>query len=305
MKYMPAVSLIVCSALLSLSGRTHRGKMTAMNDSDYVLNSGNLKMTINPRVGARIVSLKLDNFEFLTGRDIMEGNYGSTFWPSPQAAWRWPPPSVLDSDPYSASASGDTATFVSWRDMRTGLQVVKRFSAGEKGRMDLSYTMINVTDFVMKVAPWEITRIHKGGFLFFPVGENPLGRKTFDPAPVKVIDGIAWYKDPMERPDENLLTTADGSEGWAAYAIDGKLFVKKFHKVPRDSVAPGEGEVAFYVSKEADYVEFEIQGAYQTIGPGVHSTWNVQWIVGNVPGGTAVDIGNHDLVEYVRRLVEQ
>ena len=305
MKFMRAMSLIVFSALLSLSGLTHRGKITVMSDSDYVLNSGNLKLTVNPRVGARIVSLKLDNFEFLTGREIMEGNYGSTFWPSPQAAWRWPPPSVLDSDPYSASVSGDTATFVSWKDARTGLQVVKRFSAGEDGHMELSYTMINVTDTLLKVAPWEITRVHKGGLLFFPVGDNPLGRKSFDPAPVQVSDGIAWYRDPVKRPDENLLTTADVTEGWAAYAVDGKLFVKKFHNVPKDSLAPGEGEIAFYVSKEADYLEFEIQGAYRAISPGVHSTWNVQWIVVNVPGGIAVDVGNRDLVECVRKLVEQ
>ncbi len=303
MKYMPAISLIFCSALLSLPGRTHQGKIIAMNDGDYVLNSGKLKMRVNPRVGARVVSLELGGFEFLTGRDIMEGNYGSTFWPSPQSAWGWPPPSVLDSDPYSASVSGDTATFVSWKDARTGLQVVKRFSAGEDGRMELSYTIINVTDSVLKVAPWEITRVHKGGLLFFHVGDNPLGRKSFDPAPVKVSDGVAWYKDPVKRPDENLLATADVTEGWAAYAVEGKLFVKKFRNVPRDSIAPGEGEIAFYVSREADYVEFEIQGAYQAIRPGAHSTWNVQWIARNIPGNIPARAGSHDLVEYVKRLV--
>ncbi len=306
MKHTPAVSLLafaVCSALLGLSGQPHQGKMTVMPDGDYVLTSGKLKMTVNPRAGARIVSLKLGGYEFLTGREVMEGNYGSTLWPSPQSLWGWPPPPVLDSDPCSASASGDTATFVSWKDARTGLQVIKRFSAGKNGRMDLSYTMINVTDSSMKVAPWEITRVHKGGLLFFPVGGNPLGRKSFDPAPVKVIDGIAWYKDSVRRPDENLLTTANGTEGWAAYVIDERLFVKRFRNVPRDSVAPGEGEIAFYVSKEADYVEFEIQGTYQNIDPGAQSQWNVEWMAAEIPGKIAVHAGSPDLVEFVRRLV--
>jgi hypothetical protein len=303
MKFIPAVSLLFCSALLSLSGRTYHRKIAVMNDGEYVLRSGKLTMEVNPLVGARIVSLKFDGYEFLTGRDIMEGNYGSTFWPSPQSSWGWPPPPVLDSDPYTASAGGDTATFVSWKDSGTGLQVVKKFFPAEMGRMNLSYTMLNVTDSVINVAPWEITRVHIGGLLFFPIGINPLGRKSFDPAPVKVVDGVAWYRDPMKRPEKNLLTTADGTEGWVAYAIHGKIFVKKFHNVPMDSVAPGEGEIAVYVSKEADYLELEIQGEYQPIDPGARTAWKVQWIARNIPKNISVHAGSGDLVKYVRKLV--
>ena len=30
------------------------------------------------------------------------GNYGSTFWPSPQTAWGWPPLAEIDHGPYRA-----------------------------------------------------------------------------------------------------------------------------------------------------------------------------------------------------------
>lgn len=294
------VVVILCAGLAP-GQKVMRGA-TTMPDGDYKLSSGGLSMTVSPDTGARITSLKQNGCEFLTGPQVMAGNYGSTFWPSPQSSWSWPPPAVIDSDPYSSMLDGDTVTFVSGRDARTGLQVVKKFYPAGVGRFHLQYTMTNISDSVIHAAPWEITRVHKGGLLFFPVGDNALGKKSFDPAPVRVIAGVAWYKDHLKRPDRNLLTTADGTEGWAAYAIDGRLFVKKFPNIPESNVAPGEGEIAFYVSKEANYVEFEIQGAYKSLRPEQSSSWNVEWIVSKIPAGVSVEPGSAGLLEFARGL---
>ncbi|MCL5021288.1 MAG: DUF4380 domain-containing protein [Bacteroidetes bacterium] len=272
-----------------------------LNKVGYSVSSGDVCITVDPRVGARIISLKLGRYEFISGPDVMQGNYGSTFWPSPQSDWSWPP-AVLDSEPYSATTEGDTLQFTSSGDARTGLQVVKKIFPGKMGWLNLVYSMKNITDSVRKVAPWEITRIRKGGLLFFSVGHNPLGGKSFDQAPARIIDGVAWYKDKKQRPANNLLTTADGTEGWAAYAIDGRLFLKKFPNISPDMLAPHEGEITFYVSKEADYVEFEVQGKYESLEPGRSSTWQVQWIVVNIPGEVVIGEGSRALVDYARKL---
>lgn len=279
-------------------------KGCAVSKAGYSVSSGRVCITVDPRVGARITSLKLGAYEFITGPDVMEGNYGSTFWPSPQSDWSWPPPAVLDSEPYSTKTEGDTLQFVSSRDTRTGLQVVKKICPGKTGWLNLVYSMKNVTDSVRKVAPWEITRIRKGGLLFFPVGHNPLDRKSFDPAPVKIIDGVAWYRDAKKRPAENLLTTADGTDGWAAYAIDGRLFIKKFPNIDQHRLAPAEGEITVYVSKEADYVEFEIQGIYKALKPGENSDWQVEWTAVDIPELVIVKEGSGGLVEFARKLVK-
>lgn len=280
------------------------GTLIKMPDGNYTLVSLNANMEVDPNVGARIVSLKFGGFEFLTGPEIMKGGYGSTFWPSPQSRWTWPPPVVLDSQPYSATSTGDTVRLVSGKDELTGLQVEKEFFPGKGGRFSLLYTMTNTTDSVIKAAPWEITRVHTGGLLFFPIGDNPLGKKYFDPAPVSVVDGIAWYEVGKSRPSNNLLTTADGTEGWAAYAIGGKLFVKKFPRVAREDIAPGEGSVLFYVSKEADYIEFEIQGKYGSLKPGERSTWHVEWIVANIPANIKAVPRDSSLVDFAREIIK-
>ena len=257
------VICLACLPLFILSAQSTKRGVASMTDGNYSVASGPARITVDPRVGGTIDSLFFDGYEFLTGKEVHPFFYGSTFWPSPQSDWNWPPPPILNVDPYAASVDGDTLTMVSGKDEKTGFQFTKRFSPGKGGRLELSYGISNVSNAVKKVAPWEITRVRKGGLLFFPVGNNPLGKKSFGPVPVEVRNGVAWYKDPTERPVENLLTTADGTEGWAAYAIDGKLFIKKFPNVKPGELAPGEGEITVYVSAVADYVEFEVQGKYR------------------------------------------
>ncbi len=308
MKYILVTSLVF-SVVLMMTGvsvaQSQSDNASSMSSGDYSITSGNASMSVNPRLGARILSLKLGRFNFLVDPEVIKVAYGSTFWPSPQSDWNWPPPAVLDTDPYTAVKEGDTITFVSGKDNRTGLQVTKKFYSGKDGRFNLVYSMKNIADTVKKVAPWEITRVRKGGLLFFPVGHNPFGKKYFDPAPVNVIDGIAWYKDGTTPPPKNLLTTAEVTQGWAAYVIDGRMFLKKFPNVPRNEIAPGEGDVDFYVSSIADYVEFEIEGKYRPLAPGAHSTWHVEWILVHVPKHIKIQEGNHALVEFVRGIVNK
>jgi Domain of unknown function (DUF4380) len=298
------VMCLICVPSFNLLSQSTKGSAALMSDGDYSVASGPARMSVDPRVGGTIDSLLFEGYEFLTGKDVHPFFYGSTFWPSPQSDWNWPPPPVLNVDPYAASVDGDTLTLVSGKDEITGFQFTKKFFPGKGGRLELRYTISNVSGAAKKVAPWEITRVRKGGLLFFPVGNNRLSKKSFGPVPVEVMDGVAWYKDPKEKPADNLLTSADGTEGWAAYAIDRKLFVKKFPNVRRDELAPGEGEITIYVSGVADYVEFEVQGKYEALGPGNGSSWQVTWIVADIPQSVASKVGNKELVEFARKLVK-
>jgi Domain of unknown function (DUF4380) len=299
--------MVVCLSCIPfsiLSAQSKEGSVALSKDGNYVVTSGTVSMTVDPRVGGTIDSLSFNGCEFLTGKDVHPFFYGSTFWPSPQSDWNWPPPPVLNVEPYAAKVKGDTLVLVSGKDPGTELQFTKEIFPGKKAAINLRYGITNISDSVRKVAPWEITRVRKGGLFFFPVGTNPLGKKSFGPVPVRISGGIAWYSDSTGRPADNLLSTADGTEGWAAYAIDGKLFVKKFPNVRPADRAPGEGEIAIYVSAVADYVEFEVQGKYDALGPGRSSTWQVTWIVADLPRDVAARDGNMALVDFARKLVK-
>ena len=49
----------------------------------------NQLLQIDPTVGGRITSLKFQGEDFLTGKDVNDFNWGSTFWNSPQSHWNW------------------------------------------------------------------------------------------------------------------------------------------------------------------------------------------------------------------------
>ena len=276
----------------------------AMRKSKFTISSGPVKMIVDRKSGGRILSLKFNDHEFLTGKAIHPEYYGSTLWSSPQSYWNWPPPPVLDSQPYSAEENGVAIQMTSAKDSLTGFQFVKEFSAGKNGWLTLSYSIINTTGEIKKAAAWEISRVFKGGLFFFPIGERPLGKKQFEPTRTDIMNGIAWYQDENERPANHKLSISDGSEGWIAYAIDGKLFVKRFRDIKPEMQAPGEAEVLFYVSAEADYIEIEVQGRYEVLKPSEKALWSIEWTGMKIPSNISVEKGNQELVEFVRRVVE-
>ena len=303
--FFPLLSLLMFLFQILLIAQNKKDSVMILNDGSYQVSSKNVDIEVNPAVGGRITSFKLQNYEFLVGKYEIPQSYGSTFWPGPQSDWNWPPPSVLDNKPYSAINNGHSIKLSSGDDPATGFQFVKVFSAGKANSINLVYTIINKTNEIKKAAPWEISRVHKGGLLFFPIGKKPMGVKSFEPADVDIIDGIVWYKDKLTRPENKKLSTADGKEGWAAYAIDGKLFIKKFRDIEPAMIAPGEGEVMFYVDSDADFVEFEIEGAYQTLKPEQEFNWDVEWIGIKVPDNIKIEKGNHELVSFVRKLISR
>jgi Domain of unknown function (DUF4380) len=276
-----------------------------LENGSYEVSGKNVKIIINPSEGGRITSFKLNDYEFLTGRDINPDNFGSTFWPAPQTIWNWPPPPALDNEAYAAVNKGNSIKLTSGIDPITGFQFVKVFSGNKNNNITLNYSIINRTNQTKKAAPWEISRVKKGGLLFFPIEENSLGIKSFEPADVDIINGIAWYKDNLRRPGNNQLSTADGREGWAAYAINGKLFVKKFKDVKQGMIAPGEGEVTLYIASKEDYIEFEIEGEYKILKPGEKLLWNVEWIGRYIPANLKVEKGSDELIEFVSKVINK
>src|ERR1051326_683845 len=71
----------------------------------YTLTLGDLKMVIDGANGARVIEFSFRGQNVLVTQDE-NINFGSTYWPSPQASWCttgggcWPPPAALDGGPY-------------------------------------------------------------------------------------------------------------------------------------------------------------------------------------------------------------
>ncbi len=257
--------------------------------------------------GGLITTLSL-NGENVIADDSIGNMYGSSFWPSPQD-WGWPPPTALDSDPYTVEVDevNSVITLTSAPDPELNVQLIKRFSPDLVNMaINLEYVIRNTADAPQSYAPWEITRVTTGGLTFFPSGpggQYDVTKDWEDVLPTEDAAGVTWFAHIVENvPSGNYKVYADGARGWAAHAKGNLLFVKAFADEPPERQAPNEGEVEIYVNG-GNYEEMECQGAYQEIPSGGETIWNVKWYLRNMPAEAAAQVGNQPLVDFIDNLI--
>ena len=243
------------------------------NDGKYTLQNGERTMVIDAAKGGKILSLKYGEREVISQLRWPEA-FGSTFWTSPQKEWNWPPVPEYDKRPYTVEQKDGVLTLTSEVSERMKYRIRKAFAVDERdGAFVITYTIINESDEVRKVAPWEITRVqNEGGLIFFeaPVeGITPAGLMDF-----KDAFGAAWYQ--TDETNGNRKVNADG-KGWLAYYNNGLLLVKQFDDLDASQPAPDEAEIQVYVNRGKAHIELESQGAYTTLQPKETVSWTVRW----------------------------
>lgn len=244
----------------------------------YNMQYGPLSVAVDANAGGRITAFRYNDYQLLMLQQQDSLNFGSTFWPSPQRTWFWPPPHVLDSKPYQVVSTDGEIHLRSAVDSNLGISIGKRLIVDTSDTtVVITYTIHNETDSTLHYAPWENTRLPNGGTLVYPSGKEVDLYKTFDPVPVSETGELTFYDDDEALPDTSRLNVDDGSEGWMAYLIDDHAFVKSFPPIDPEEFAPGEGEIEFYLSPSVPYLEMEVQGAYQPIDPGQHLSWTMRW----------------------------
>jgi hypothetical protein len=266
----------------------------------YDFSFGRRSFVVDAAHGARITRFGLDDTNLLTGPELDMLNYGSTFWPSPQERWGWPPVPELDSEPYDFMPVADGGELKSRVGARAKVAVSKRISSTKReDAVLITYSLSNEDSVAASWAGWEITRVPAGGLSFFPTGERKVNMQ------LSVVDqgGISWFQhDPLKISGEGQKFTADGAEGWLAHLAGRILLVKQFTDVPADAQAPApEAEIALYAARS--YVEIEPQGPYTALMPGEALTWTVRWIVAELPAQLSAELGSEELVAFVRSLV--
>ena len=243
------------------------------NDGKYTLQNAERTMVIDAAKGGKILSLKYGEREVISQLRWPEA-FGSTFWTSPQKEWNWPPVPEYDKRPYTVEQKDGVLTLTSEVSERMKYRIRKAFVVDERdGAFVITYTIINESDEVRKVAPWEITRVqNEGGLIFFeaPVeGITPAGLMDF-----KDAFGAAWYQ--TDETNGNRKVNADG-KGWLAYYNNGLLLVKQFDDLDASQPAPDEAEIQVYVNRGKAHIELESQGAYTTLQPKESVNWTVRW----------------------------
>jgi hypothetical protein len=272
-----------------------------LQEGRHVLAWDDVSFEVDARTGGRVTALRLAGRNLLTGPEIDPGNFGSTFWTSPQSSWGWPPVPEVDHAEYRASIEGSAIVMRSARSPHLGVEIEKQFSADRaRGAVTFEYRIHNLGAVPIQTAPWQITRVGPGGLTFYPSGEG-----SFPPSNLGVQDalGATWYDYDKAAITDHQKHFADGREGWLAHVDRDALLVKTFAAVPRAAHAPGEAQIEIYASPAHTYVEVEAQGAYETVAPGEALSWRVVWLARRLPPQLPIAVGSEALLAHVRALV--
>lgn len=290
--------------------------------SSYVLEFGDTYFEVNPMKGARVTNVHLSGGTNLLGAGMDADNMGSTFWPSPQANWTWPPTgsssiSNINDQPYTASNDDTSMTFVGTSASVVGLSVTKKFAADLTNEAVVAtYTMIG-TASGKSAAPWEITRFPQSGVTFFKSGgtvatAKPMAQGMDSPMTTDAA-GCTWVKSPgtfASASSKDQLLTVNGAGGFLAHADSSWVVVKKFSATPANMIATGEGEIDIYMNNPGNsgnplpYMEVEEQGPYGAVGQSMMVNWTVTWFVRKLPTGATAAVGDQTLVDFVQSLVK-
>ena len=259
--------------MIALAAMTANAQTADQTENCKQIIVGDVTMTVNPEKGGKILSLKYKDQEVISQSPRPEA-FGSTFWTSPQKEWNWPPVQEFDKQPYTIEEHDGRLILTSQPSARLKYRVRKEFATDAKDKaIVVTYSIINESDEVRQVAPWEITRVpNDGGIIFFDApldGITPAGLMTFTEA-----NGAVWYQ--TDETNANRKINADG-KGWLAFVDKGLLLLKKFEDLQPSQPAPDEAEIQVYVNRGKTYIELESQGAYTTLQPHGELQWTVRW----------------------------
>ena len=293
--------------LFCLSARTQPVIPQKGEGSKFFLNCANMYFEVDSARGARITSFKLDdnelmyvNFNNPNAKDMA----GSTFWPSPQSVWGWPPAVNLDSKPYRTAIRENKIVFTGNTDTKSMLRFYKTISANViDTSIIIDYCIKNEKAAIQKWAPWEITRVINSGLTVFSKGS---GNVTGDMAArTQTISGYVWYDQDATLGQAGAKFFCDG-KGWLAHVVDGKmLFIKKFEDVAVGKAAPNEAEVEVYTAGDQSYTELENQGIYANIASKDSVTWRVKWFARQLPASVEASVGSTSLINYIEAVLKR
>ena len=272
---------------------------------------GDVVLEIDAMTGARVGTLTLSGANIVVPASMaarVDGGmdnttWGSVFWTSPRSAWTpvtWPPPPNIDNAPYTTGGiSGTHVVLTGPTDTSIGVNMKKDYSAdATSGWIKIAYT-INATK-ALKAGPWEISRVPRGGIVFFPYTGTVTNQV---PLTITQSGGITWFNDNsnVQSPNGDKLF-ADGM-GWTAYVVGGNLFLKRFTDQPGTSFPTGEGEVDVYPGN--GFLEFEVEGPYTQIAANGNLPWSIEWKVVKVPSSVTVGVGSQTLLDFAKQQVAQ
>jgi hypothetical protein len=271
----------------------------------YRIANGLVEARIVTAIGPRIMDFHAaGGRNLLYVRDAEAGGAGESKWVQ-RGGWRlWIAPErtettyVPDNVPCRAEVVNDTTVrVIGPPQAAAGIQktVEVTLRPGES-RLRLVAHIKNIADHDLTYAAWSLPVLRPGGRAFVPFDVGPL--TAFDAVRRLSLWSYTKFADPRydfgdrliqidqskvppapqgqvgRRADESKIGV-DSAQGWAAYLLDGTLFLKRFPHEPRAQYPDGGATIEVYSSHE--FLELEDLGPLTTIKPGEDIALSEDW----------------------------
>lgn len=305
MKSLAICCLLFVLYMMSCSTDPKSITIKPLENGLYSMHSNDVRLLIDPKLGARVVSVQINEKEILLQHRAQLLNWGSTFWPSPQKQWNWPPPYAIHFGGYNSEIQEEQLVMVSDTDPDLGLSARKEFSFHENGKyLRIMYELKNETDSVVHVGPWEITCVPAvGSKVFFKLG--PVPENASSTLDFQDIGGIGWFDFDKDEIAGNLKMFSNTPQGWLGHINgDRVLFIKTFEVIPACDLPPGQGNVEVYTSQRFEYIELENHGKYQRLAPAASLHYEVKWFISILPDHIPADHMSEALINHVQSFIK-
>jgi hypothetical protein len=201
---------------------------------------------------------------------------GHRLWHAPEV---YPRTYAPDFDPVEYRWRDSTVTLIQPPERTTGLQKQIALTGDGEGRVTLTHTLINHNLWAIDASPWCITQMAPGGRAIVPQEDYRSHPEHLYPARPLVLWHFTQMDDPRvhwgsrfiqlfedARVDQKIKFGALNKQRWAAYWVEGYLFVKTFDAMPGVTYPDYNSNCEFFTMP--GFLEVESLGPLTRIEPG-------------------------------------
>jgi hypothetical protein len=283
--------------IMSLNGEVKVEKVAYQGwPNCYRVTNGEIEAIVTSDIGPRIMRFGFvggQNFfkEFReqlgkTGEEKFQLRGGHRVWKAPEdpiATW------APDNVPVEVKVTANGLVAREPVEPLTGLQKELALEMEPAGtRVTVTHRITNKTLFTLEFAPWALTMLAQGGLEitgFPPRGKHPDNLEVTNPLSMWAYTDLSdkrltfTRKYLMLRQDPNNAQPQKiglfNPKTWAAYLLNGELFVKRYDADPHKTYADFGCSFETFTSNE--FLEMETLGPTSKVAPGESLTHVERW----------------------------
>ncbi|MBU4313981.1 MAG: hypothetical protein KJ821_04220 [Actinobacteria bacterium] len=251
------------------------------------MTNGEVEIIVTTDVGPRIV-----RFGFVGDQNLFrefkqqQGKTGGDKWLIYGGHRLWHAPEVKprtyfpDNNPVNYNWNGKTLRLIQSIEATTGIQKEMEINLGSNNNnVRILHRLVNKNLWGIEIAPWALSVMAQGGRAIIPQEPYQSGEENLLPVRPLVLWSYTEMKDPRfiwgtkfiqvkQNPNANTYQKIGvlNTLGWAAYYLDGQLFVKRYNYNPEARYPDFGVNTEIYTNPEI--LEVETLGGMKKVSPG-------------------------------------